>query len=162
MRTPNQMLGYFKNDEQTKEVLRRHKDGYIWVHTGDLGHIDEDGFIFVDGRIKEMITRYDGFKIYPSVIEKVINSHKAVSQCKVVGISDRKHGHGQIPMAYVVLKKQDGGNAEAVLKELENICKQTLPEYYIENCKFVEIDKLPLTAIGKVDFRELERRGEKR
>lgn len=162
LRTPNQMLGYFKDKEQTEEVLRKHKDGYTWVHTGDLGHVDEDGFIYVDGRIKEMITRYDGFKIYPSVIEKVLNEQDVVAQCKVVGIADNMHGHGQIPLAYIVLKEDEYSSEDTALKELESICRQALPEYYIENCGFQSIEKLPLTAIGKVDYRELERIAEER
>ncbi len=160
LRTPNQMIGYFKDEEQTGKVLRVHKDGLTWVHTGDLGHVDEDGFIYVDGRIKEMITRYDGFKVYPSVMEKVLNEQASVSQCKVVGILDKKHNHGQIPVAYIVLK--EGTNVNAGLKELETVCKQTLPEYYMEGCEFKSIDVLPLTPIGKVDYRALEKMAEKR
>ena len=155
LRTPNQMLGYFKDEKQTNGVLKRHKDGYTWVHTGDLGHVDKDGFIFVDGRIKEMITRYDGFKIYPSLIENLLNKQDLVAQCKVVGVSDRKHGHGQIPMAVIVLKKGKKNTVSGTLKELESLCRKELPEYYMEGCKFKEIDKLPLTAIGKVDYRKL-------
>ena len=157
MRTPNQMLGYFKDLEQTKTVLRQHNDGYVWVHTGDLGHVDSDGFIFVDGRIKEMIVRYDGFKVYPSVIEKEIIKDEAVSQCKVVGIDDKKHKHGQVPMAYIVLNKDKVENTQKFLEDIENTCKKSLPEYYVEGCKYRIIDALPLTAIGKVDFRTLQK-----
>ena len=157
LRTPNQMIGYFKDEEQTGEVLRVHKDGLTWVHTGDLGHVDEDGFIYVDGRIKEMITRYDGFKIYPPVIEKLLNNQDIVAQCKVVGVMDRKHEHGQVPAVFVVLKAGNNSGVQSVLNELEIICKQGLPEYYMENCVFRKIDVLPLTAIGKVDYRQLQR-----
>ena len=157
MRTPNQMIGYFKDPEQTKTVLCQHSDGYVWVHTGDLGHIDSDGFIFVDGRIKEMIVRHDGFKVYPSVIEKEIIKHESVSQCKVVGVDDKKHKHGQVPMAYIVLNKDKIENVQKFLDDIENTCKKTLPEYYVEGCKYTIIDAMPLTAIGKVDFRTLQK-----
>ncbi len=157
MRTPNQMIGYFKDAEQTKSVLRKHKDGLIWVHTGDLGHIDQDGFIYVDGRIKEMIVRYDGFKVYPSVIEKEIIKNAAVSQCKVVGIDDKKHKHGQIPMAYIVINKEKTKDDQTILNEIENACKISLPEYYVEGCRYKTIETMPLTAIGKVDFRALQK-----
>lgn len=156
MRTPNQMIGYFKNEEQTKQVLRKHSDGYTWVHTGDLGHIDEDGFIFVDGRIKEMITRHDGFKIYPSMIEKVINTHKAVSACKVVGIDDIINMQGQVPKAFIVLKPEFEGMSDQILKEIKKNCAYCLPEYYTENSEYEAIEKLPLTPIGKVDFNALK------
>lgn len=156
MRTPNQMLGYFKNEKQTKEVLRKHKDGKIWVHTGDLGHIDEDGFLYIDGRIKEMIIRYDGFKIYPSVIEKAISANSNVSQCRVVGVPDNKHNHGQVPKVFIVLVDDYKTDNKEIIKDIETACKETLPEYYIEGCTFSIVDKLPLTAIGKVDYRALQ------
>lgn len=156
MRTPNQMLGYFKHEELNDTVLRKHSDGNVWVHTGDLGHIDEDGSLYVDGRIKEMITRHDGFKVYPSMIEKVINTHKAVSSCKVVGIDDRYHKDGQVPKAYIVLKPEYIKNEKQVLKEIKNNCTYCLPEYYVENSEYETIEKLPLTPIGKVDFKALK------
>ena len=156
MRTPNQMLGYFKNEELSNMVLKKHNDGNIWVHTGDLGHIDEDGFLYVDGRIKEMITRYDGFKIYPSLIEKVINSHDGVSSCKVVGIEDEIHRHGQIPKAFIVLKPEYQQMQLQIIKEIKNKCHSCLPEYYVENSQYEAIDVLPLTPIGKVDFQALK------
>lgn len=163
LKTPNQMLGYFKNEELTNKVIRKHSDGSEWVHTGDLGHIDEDGVLFIDGRIKEMIIRHDGFKIYPSVIEKVINSHKAVASCKVVGINDNKNQHGKMPKAYVILKKDYLSDSKKVLGELMNMCNNELPQYYTEGLSFSFIDNLPLTPIGKVDFNKLsEQEKEKR
>ena len=156
MRTPNQMIGYFKNEEMTSKVLKKHKDGYVWVHTGDLGHIDEDGCLFVDGRIKEMITRYDGFKIYPSMIEKVINTHKAISSCKVVGVEDIIHGQGQVPKAFIVIKDEYKEKINIIIKEIMNRCNYCLPKYYVENITYEDIDILPLTSIGKVDFNALK------
>ena len=123
-----------------------------------MGHIDEDGFVFVDGRIKEMITRYDGFKIYPSMFEKVINSIEEVASCKVVGIDDNVNGHGQVPKAFVVLKKEFVSESTRVLKNIQKRCKQVLPEYYVENSEIECIEKLPLTSIGKVDFNALKER----
>lgn len=157
MRTPNMMLGYFKNEENTKNVLRKHSDGNIWVHTGDLGHIDKDGFLFVDGRIKEMITRYDGFKIYPSLIEKVIYSCDDVASCKVVGIDDIHHNQGQSPKAFIVFKQNDA-NTEQTINLIKKKCKAVLPSYYVENLEIEGIEKLPLTPIGKVDFNALKAR----
>ena len=154
--TPNQMLGYFKHEELNDTVLVKHSDGNTWIHTGDLGHIDEDGFLFVDGRIKEMITRHDGFKIYPSMIEKVIYNNKAVSSCKVVGIEDKKHQRGEIPKAYIVLKEEYLENEKQILKEIKEACDYCLPEYYTEYCTYESISKLPLTPIGKIDFQLLK------
>ena len=156
LKTPNMMLGYFKNSELTKEVLKKHADGEVWIHTGDLGRIDEDGFIFVEGRIKEMITRHDGFKVYPSLIEKVIASNKAIESCKVVGVPDTVHGQGEFPMAYFVLKDEYKNDANNVLKEIKEMCKSCLPEYYIEGIRYESIEKMPLTPIGKIDYRLLQ------
>ena len=156
LKTPNMMLGYFKNPELTKDVLKKHADGEVWIHTGDLGRIDEDGFIFVEGRIKEMITRHDGFKVYPSLIEKVIASNKAIESCKVVGVPDTVHGQGEFPMAYFVLKDEYKNDANNVLKEIKEMCKSCLPEYYIEGIRYESIEKMPLTPIGKIDYRLLQ------
>ena len=156
VRTPNQMLGYFKNDDLTNTVIKKHNDGNLWVHTGDLGHLDEDGFIYVDGRIKEMITRHDGFKIYPSLIEKVINTSKEVLACKVVGIDDIKNGQGQIPKAFIVLKESCLNSANTIIKNIKNKCSYCLPEYYVEGCEYETIESLPLTSIGKIDFKRLQ------
>jgi long-chain acyl-CoA synthetase len=161
LRTPNQMLGYFKNEELTNQVLRKHADGYTWIHTGDLGHIDEDGFLFLDGRIKEVIIRHDGFKVYPNLIEKVINSHEAVSGCKVVGVPDCIHNQGQFPRSFIVLKEAYRNKEAKVLKEIKERCNTCLPEYYVEHGTYEAIDKLPLTPIGKVDYRTLQKSDEK-
>ena len=156
LKTPNMMLGYFKNDELTKEVLKKHKDGEVWIHTGDLGRIDEDGFIFIEGRIKEMITRHDGFKVYPSVIERVVSANKAVDSCKVVGVPDDIHEQGEFPMVYVTIKDEYKDKEAIVLKEIKEACKNCLPEYYIEGIDYEAIDKMPLTPIGKIDYRKLQ------
>ena len=156
MRTPNTMLGYFKNEEKTKEVIKLHKDGNYWVHTGDLGHIDEDGFLYVDGRIKEMIIRHDGFKVYPGLIEKLIYSVDDVGSCKVVGIDDINVGTGQIPKCYIVFKQNTSKDKDSILKAIKKVCKESLPEYYIENMDYETLEKMPLTPIGKIDFRALQ------
>lgn len=162
MQTPNQMLGYFKNQEQTDTVIRTHQDGRQWVHTGDLGYVDEDGFLYITGRIKEMITRHDGFKIYPHVIENVINAHEEVSSCKVVGVEDVLHHQGEIPKVFIVLNENYALQGKSIIREIQNDCNSSLPKYYVEGMSFETIDKLPLTAIGKIDFQQLKNRGHKK
>lgn len=156
IQTPNQMLGYFKNPELTDQVIRNHGDGSVWVHTGDLGYLDEDGVLFVEGRIKELIARHDGFKIYPSGIEKVVNSHQAVAGCKTIGVPDLIHGVGSYAKTYIVLKPEYQGKETQVLKEIKEMCNYCLPSYYTEGASYETIPKLPLTAVGKVDFKALE------
>lgn len=73
---PSVMKGYYNNSEETDKVLKVHKDGKVWMHSGDIGHMDEDGFLFIDGRIKRMIINHHGFKNFPPEIEKVLSKHK--------------------------------------------------------------------------------------
>ena len=158
VRTPNMMLGYFKDEENTNVVLKKHSDGNIWVHTGDYGYIDEDGLLYITDRLKERITRYDGFKVYPSQIEKVINSCKGVESCKVVGVDDIVHESGQVPKAFIVLKPEamkNGFAAKNTLNTIKTRCKKALPEYYTEGLEFEQMKSLPLTNLGKVDFKKL-------
>lgn len=152
---PNTMLGYFKNQEATNAILKKHSDGKLWVHTGDIGHITENGNIFIVDRLKRMMIRYDGFKVFPSLIEKVILIHKAVDSCKVVSIADPEHRQGKLPKAHIVLKKEYKQYAHQIQSEIELLCSAQLPEY----CQPVDYkfrDELPLTSIGKVDYLSLE------
>ena len=152
---PNTMLGYFENQEATNAILKRHSDGKMWIHTGDIGHITENGSLFIVDRIKRMMIRYDGFKVFPPVIEKVINSHNAVEACKVVSIVDSEHSQGKLPKAHIVLKEDFKPYQEQIMMEIKQLCEQELPEYALPvDYKFR--DELPLTPIGKVDYLALE------
>ena len=104
VQTPATMLGYYGKSEETAKVIKKHDDGSIWVHSGDIGFIDDDGFLFVEGRIKRMIVRYDGFKVFPSFIEDVISRHECVDSCCAVGTPDKRHSQGMLPIVHVVLK----------------------------------------------------------
>lgn len=151
---PNVMIGYFKNDNATRNMLKVHEDGNIWVHSGDIGYMTENGNIFIVGRMKNMIIRYDGFKVFPSLIENVILEHPAVDSCKVVGMADVEHSQGKLPCAFIILKPEyyDNGKIE---KELSLLCESKLPEYaQPRGYKFKS--EFPLTPIGKVNVLELE------
>ena len=100
---PSMMQGYFDKPEETALVMRKHPDGRVWVHTGDIGYMDPEGYVFLDSRIKRMIIRHDGFKIFPSMIENVLSTHPAVANCSVVGCTDKDHVQGRLPLAYIVL-----------------------------------------------------------
>ena len=153
MTGPNTMVGYYNNENETNSVVKMHKDGLMWVHSGDIGYIDEDGFVFIKDRIKRVIIRHDGFKVFPSLIEKKVDTNvNVVSNC-AVGVADSSHSQGKLPMVFVVLR--DECNADVVKKELITLCQKDLPEY-VQPIDFVFIDKMPLTPIGKVDYRALE------
>jgi len=85
------MKEYFGNHAETQKIMRLHKDGKYWIHTGDIGYITESGNIFIKGRIKRMIIRPDGHNVWPSQIEAVLTSHPSVSQCCVVGKNLKTH-----------------------------------------------------------------------
>jgi len=152
---PNTMLGYFENQEETDKILRKHKDGKIWVHSGDLGYMTKDGNLFIVDRMKRMIIRHDGFKIFPNLIEDVIMKHPDIKACKVVGISDVEHSQGKLPTAVVVLKDNITKSWEDIEYELFKLCKTHLPEYS-QPYDFEPKGALPLTPIGKVDYLALE------
>ncbi len=158
MCAPTVTLGYYKNEKETASILRTHSDGKMWIHSGDIGHMDEDGFVFIDGRLKRLIIRNDGFKIFPSLIENVVASLEAVESCCAIGKPDSTYHHGQVPVVYVVLKSSSA-NESFVKQELSALCQKELPEY-AQPVDYKFIKSLPLTPIGKVDYRALEKMAE--
>lgn len=144
------MMGYLNNESETNDALQIHEDGHIWLHTGDLGYMDEDGFVFYKGRQKRMIIT-SGYNVYPSHIEEVIESHPAVLQCTVVGVP---HPYKQeVAKAFIVLK--EGYKSLFVKAEIKEHCKKNLAKYMVPYT-FVYRKSLPKTKIGKVDFRKLQ------
>lgn len=152
---PCLMKGYYNKPEETAILLRRHPDGRVWAHTGDMGYLDEDGFVYLDSRIKRMIIRHDGFKVFPSIIENVVSRHPAVHQCSVVGCADKDHVQGRLPFVYIVLKADTTAKKKQVIRELERMCAEELPEY-VQPVAYKFIPSMPMTPVGKVDYRQLE------
>ena len=148
------MLGYYDNEDATQDIIRTHKDGNRWIHSGDLGYMKENGSIFIVDRMKRMIVRYDGFKIFPSTIEKTINAHENVEQCCCVRFKDPDHSQGDLPAVFVI--KQGNCNKDMLTKELSSKCIKELPEY-AQPKKWIFIDSMPHTPIGKVDYLALEK-----
>ena len=152
---PCLMKGYYNKPEETAILLRRHPDGRVWAHTGDMGYLDEDGFVYLDSRFKRMIIRHDGFKVFPSMIENVVSRHPAVHQCSVVGCADKDHTQGRLPFVYIVLKSDTTAKKKQVIRELERMCAEELPEY-VQPVAYKFISSMPMTPVGKVDYRQLE------
>ena len=150
------MLGYFNNESETNQVLKFHRDGNIWLHTGDIGSMDEDGFITYKQRIKRMIVT-SGYNVYPSQIEEVISSHESVLAVSVVGVP---HPYKvEVPKAFIVLKKGYHANND-LIDELKKLCKKNLAIYAIPK-EFEFRNSLPRTIVGKIDFKKLQKEGEK-
>ena len=154
---PNVMLGYYNNLKATDEIVRTHEDGRKWVHSGDIGYMNENGSLFIIDRMKRMIVRYDGFKVFPSLVEKTISSSSNIENCCVVACKDNDHSQGKLPIAYIVIKHDSIGHEAEIVEELKSLCLRELPEY-AQPCDYVVIPKLPVTPIGKIDYRALEER----
>lgn len=153
---PTVMLGYLDNEKETNEMLQIHKDGLVWLHTGDMGMMDEDGIIFYKQRIKRMIIS-SGYNIYPAYVEQVIEEHPAVLKCTVIGIP---HPYKiEVPKAYIVLK--NGYSPLTVRKSIKEHCKKNLASYAIPY-DFEYRKSLPKTLIGKVDFKKLQEENRKK
>ncbi|MBR3117136.1 MAG: acyl--CoA ligase [Bacilli bacterium] len=155
---PTMMKGYLDNEEEEKKVRMLHSDGRVWTHSQDYGYIDKEGFLYVKGRIKRTIVRPDGHNNYPLEIENVINSFKGVEESAVVDMAANRFGNGHIPVAFVVL--EDGVDKDTIKPELTKYCSKQLPFRDVA-CNFIFIDKLPVTNIGKVDYKKLKEELEK-
>ena len=148
---PSIMLGYLNNEKETNMVLQKHDDGKIWLHTGDMGYIDPDGFIYFTQRLKRMIVS-SGFNVYPQQIEEVIERHPEVLKCSVVGIPHPKKM--QVAKAFIVLKSDTKVTAK-IKKEIKELCENNLARYsWPKEYEFRE--SLPKTLFGKVNYKELE------
>ena len=142
VRGPNVMVGYYKRPAETAETLRGG-----WLHTGDVGYVDEDGYLFITDRIKDMIIK-GGYNIYPSEIEGYLEEHPAIGEVSVIGIPDEKYG--EEIMAFIV-KMPDRQLAEA---EVINFAKSKLTPFKAPSrVKFLE--GLPKSLVGKVLKKEL-------
>ena len=146
---PTVMLGYLDNEKETNEMLQIHKDGMIWLHTGDIGMMDSNGILYYKQRLKRLIIS-SGYNIYPSHIEVVIEGHPSVLKCSVIGIP---HPYKvEVPKAFIVLKNDY--NPLTVKASIKEYCKKNLASYAIPK-EFEFRKSLPKTLIGKVDFKKL-------
>ena len=153
---PSLMLGYYKNQEATDEIVKVHEDGQRWLHMGDLGFVDEDGIVFITGRIKRIImTKGDDgnvTKMFPDRIENAVNKCEDVNASCVIGVKDDDRIH--YPKAYIELK-ENVMDKELAREHVLDICRKKLPGYQIP----VEIefmDELPRTPRGKIDYKALD------
>ena len=148
---PANMIGYLNNQEETDNVMRLHPDGKVWIHSGDVGYMDEDGFLYIKGRIKRMITMYDGHKVFPVQLEGIFGKHPDVEACAVVGAKDPTHVQGEVPILYV--KLNPGADRETAEKEIKAIYNdielRSLPY------DLVFIDEMPREGMGKIAYQQL-------
>ncbi len=140
------MKGYWNKPKETAEAIRNG-----WLHTGDIGHIDRDGYVFITDRKKDMIIR-GGENIFPREIENILYQHPAVLEAGVIGIPDPVYG--EVVKAFVALKSP----GELTDKDLMKYCEENLPKY--KRPKFIQLmDALPKSAVGKILRKELRNLG---
>jgi long-chain acyl-CoA synthetase len=136
------MKGYYKRPEATAAAL---ENG--WLHTGDIGTFDEDGYIYITDRVKDMIIR-GGFNVYPREVEEVMMTHPDVSLAAVIGVPHESHG--EEVKAFIILKEGTGTSEDEIIAW----CKENMAAYKYP--RIVEIrEALPMTATGKILKREL-------
>lgn len=150
--SPNNMLGYYNNEEETNNTLRKHSDGNIWLHTGDLGYIDEDGNVFIEGRLRRMIIQFCGLKSNPFEAEEILMKHPLVKRAIVVGAKDPDHEQGELPVAYILVDEKV--DEEQLTKELHKLCEDNIT-YYSVPVDFLYVKEYPRTSIAKVDFKKM-------
>ncbi len=141
-RGPQLMTGYWQNPEETEQVLQSHGEGGHWLHTGDLGYLDEDGYLFIVDRKKELI-KISGYQVWPREIEEVIATHPAVAEVGVAGVPDA--AKGEVAKAWIVLRS----GASATEDEIRAYCRERLAPYKVPARVAFRAD-LPKSMVGKV------------
>jgi len=148
---PAVMMGYLDQPEETADTLRKHPDGKIWLHTGDIGTMDEDGFFYFKLRQKRMI-KSSGMNVYPAQVEDILYQHPDVQDACIIGVPDQ--AQVQLVKGIVVLKDPSKASPE-MEKKLIDYCRDQLIKW---SCpREIEFrDSLPKTLIGKIAFTVLE------
>jgi 4-coumarate--CoA ligase len=132
------MKGYLNNEAATRNTI----DDDGWLHTGDIGHIDADGHLFIVDRLKELI-KYKGFQVPPAELEALLLTHPQIVDAAVIGVPDEESG--EIPAAYVVLKP----GQEATTDDIQRFVAEQVASYkHIRKVTF--IDAIPKSASGKI------------
>jgi long-chain acyl-CoA synthetase len=146
VRAPQLMAGYWNDPEETATTVRSH-DGDRWLHTADLGYLDEDGYLFIVDRLKDLI-KTSGLQVWPREVEEVVAAHPAVAEVGVAGIPHQVRG--EVAKAWVVLRPGQQASAE----EIRDFCRDRLAPYKVPaEVEFREA--LPMTMTGKVLRRAL-------
>ncbi|MDD4199919.1 MAG: AMP-binding protein, partial [Eubacteriales bacterium] len=148
---PSVMKGYIDMPEETADTLREHADGLKWIYTGDLGVMDDEGFLYFKGRIKRMIIT-SGYNVYPAQLENIFDAHEKVHMSCVIGVPDSY----KMQKVKVFIMLKEGITAdEEIKKELMAYATKHIAKYAMPD----EIEfraELPKTLVGKVAYRQLE------
>ena len=142
VRSPQNMVGYWQKEDETALTMQVHGEGDPWLHTGDLGYMDEEGYVFIVDRKKDLI-KTSGYQVWPREIEEVISLHPAVAEVGVAGVPDPIKG--EVAKAWIILRS----GMSATEEEIRNHCRERIAPYKVparvDFCK-----ELPKSMIGKV------------
>jgi long-chain acyl-CoA synthetase len=147
IRAPQRMRGYWNNEAETKLAMRQGPDGETWLYTGDLGYLDEDGYVFIVDRKKDLI-KVSGYQVWPREIEEVLAAHPGVAEVGVTAIPDQTKG--EAPKAWVVVRAGSSPTPE----ELRAYCRDRLAPYKVP-AQIAIVAELPKSGAGKVLRRKL-------
>ncbi len=159
---PTVCNGYFKDEKMTEMLLKKHDDGRVWLHSGDVGYIDENGFLFFRERLKRMYVRFDGTKVSPYSIEQILSRCPVIGRCMVTAIRDKDHSHGMCARVLIVLR--EGYEEKAARDELDKFIAANLGQHMVPK-EIVFVEKLPYTKNGKLDYfaaSQMESEGDKK
>ena len=157
---PNIMSGYFKNPKETDNIIKTHADNKKWIHTGDLGSVDQEGFLTFHGRIKKIyLTKGSDnnvYKLFPMQIENELIKNEEVLECGTIVVPDQEKIH--VAIAFVRVKV--GLEKETVRGKILEFARAHLPEHAIPK-KIMLIEKMPYTQSNKIDYKKLEEKKQK-
>ena len=148
---PNVMLEYLDEKQETENAFIYDEKGVKWIHTGDIGYIDNKGLIYYRSRLKRMIIT-NGYNVYPSYIEEILSKNQYVFQSAVIGIP---HPYkGEVGKCFIVLKEGLKPTYE-IKRSINKILKQNLAAYAIP-ATIEYVDGLPMTLVGKISYKDLK------
>lgn len=148
---PTVMQGYMNHPDETAQTIRTHDDGLTWVYTGDLGMMDDEGFIYFKGRAKRMIIS-SGYNVYPAQIENILDAHEKIQMSCVIGVPD---AYKMEKVKAFVMVKPDFDKSEELKQEIMDYCRKNIAKYAMPyDIEFR--DEMPKTLVGKVAYRVLQ------
>jgi Acyl-CoA synthetases (AMP-forming)/AMP-acid ligases II len=147
---------HLHNNRELFEPLKTHSDGMTWLHSGDLGLMDDDGYVAYRGRIDRMVIS-SGYNVYPNQVEEILNSHSAVDSSCVVGIPDEIKTH--VVRAFIVLNK-NVERTDQLIREIQRYCWDNLPKYSVPKDIRV-VESMPKTKVGKISYKDIDEEASK-
>ncbi len=149
--SPAHMKEYFKNPEATKKYFYKDENGTLWGRTGDIGYVDEEGFVYILGRATDTFKSKNGEEVYCFDVESQIHKNENVAQCEVVGVAV---GDYEVPVAHIIMEKSCELSKEQLIRDIHNICKINLPEYSVPQ-GYKVVEAFPIKSSGKRDMEQI-------